>query len=202
MSKGNPFVQEALITSTSLAIYPAFLLGLRGDSLPAATALPENTVTAASRSPTHSGARANTARIHQLNRHPSWRQHHPPAAESSSKRRPRRRTRPSARRSARRTVPSPWTGGGRRLPGGKTAPRLRRRRANWNRPASGHAAVAVRAQDPGWRAQAAGGLPRRHEKSFAHSSNILPRRYFIFPNFKFRPGNGVFWGGVGGVLCT
>ena len=98
------------------------------------------------RSPTHSGARANTARIHRLDRRPSRRQHHAPAAESSSKRRPLTRI-PS-----RRTVSesSPWTAGGRRLPGGKsgkTAPRLRRRRAKRNRPASGHAAVAVRAQD-------------------------------------------------------
>ena len=46
MSKGNSFVQEALIPHTSLAMYQAFLSGLCGDSLRlAATAEPENTVT-------------------------------------------------------------------------------------------------------------------------------------------------------------
>ena len=39
-------------------------------------------------------------------------------------------------------------------------------------------------------------------KHFAQLGSILLRRYFILPTFKIRPGNEVFWGGVGGVLCT
>ena len=38
-------------------------------------------------------------------------------------------------------------------------------------------------------------------KHFAHLGSRLPRLKFILPTFKFRPGKGVFWGGVGGVLC-
>ena len=105
-----------------------------------------STTTAAS--PTHSGA--NTAFSSPYTSAPPT----PVSAATQyrdttlQQRRPLRRTRPSARR----TVSSPWTAGasGRRLPGGrsgKAAPRLRRRRAKRNRPASGHAAVAVRAQD-------------------------------------------------------
>ena len=39
-------------------------------------------------------------------------------------------------------------------------------------------------------------------KRFAQLGSILPRLWFILPTFKFGAGKGVFWGGVGGVLCT
>ena len=36
---------------------------------------------------------------------------------------------------------------------------------------------------------------------FAQLGSRLPRQEFILPFFKFRAWKGVFWGGVGGVLC-
>ena len=39
-------------------------------------------------------------------------------------------------------------------------------------------------------------------KHFAQLWSILPRWHFFLPTFKFRPGKWVFWGEVGGVLCT
>ena len=39
-------------------------------------------------------------------------------------------------------------------------------------------------------------------KHFAQLGSCLPRRQFVLPFFKFRPGKGVFWDGFGDVLCT
>ena len=39
-------------------------------------------------------------------------------------------------------------------------------------------------------------------KHFAQFGSSLPRRWFILPTFKFRPGTLVFSGGVGDILCS